>query len=199
MDFLWAASQIGQGLLPQGGVLLARQDRQSPNLATVRNPDGHLWRDNWTALSGSFSLFFIRKRDSCLDNREQHGRRIRCLPYLANCEFRGRGPTRAEDVQGTSTQSHTSPSELVHEEKKQRSCWANYLAATVSLLVWISRRDYGCLAQQWIICAPESCGWTVFRLHRCLLGGLRCSETRQKDVLALLDSSHQKSRMCPEW
>ena len=35
--------------------------------------------------------------------------------------FIGRGTTRAEDAQGTTTQSHIPPSLLVHEEEKKKS------------------------------------------------------------------------------
>ena len=38
----------------------------------------------------------------------------------------GRGTARAEDFQGTPTQSHVSPSALVHEDKTRRGeCWAH--------------------------------------------------------------------------
>jgi len=35
----------------------------------------------------------------------------------------GRGTTSAEDGQGTPTQSHISPSILVYEENKKKTCW----------------------------------------------------------------------------
>ena len=45
----------------------------------------------------------------------------------------GRGTTRAQDAQGTPTQSHTSPNILVYEKKKHTTWWSTTLSSKMNL------------------------------------------------------------------
>ena len=65
----------------------------------------------------------------CVGKRESRGRRARTLLSLSGLSLSplslfevvdfGRGATRAEDAEGTPTQSHTSLSLLVNEDKRR--------------------------------------------------------------------------------
>ena len=69
--------------------------------------------------SGSEAGSYLRLVDSCITQRKAQG------PFSAvidsglvdSTDFSGRGTARAEDAQGTPTQSHISPSILVYEDK----------------------------------------------------------------------------------
>jgi len=72
----------------------------------VDQPPGHLWRDKWTALQRTPRVLF-------------GGDRLR-FGWLNGFSFitstgAWKGAARAEDAQGTPTQSHVSPSILLYE------------------------------------------------------------------------------------
>ena len=68
---------------------------------------GHFWRDKWTALSGPLSNTL---------NAQPVGDHTAALSPTTNPGPGPLRPTRAEDAQGTPTQSNISPSILVYED-----------------------------------------------------------------------------------
>ena len=59
--------------------------------------------------------------------------------WLNSWDLSGRGTTRAEDAQGTPTQSHISPSILVYEDKVVPAAGVDAVMVTPTGLGFISR------------------------------------------------------------
>jgi len=62
--------------------------------------------------------------------------------YGLFCSLSGRGTTRAEDAQGTPTQSHISPSILVYEDESRRCSRDTYPGSYITKYTSIRRLNH---------------------------------------------------------
>ena len=104
--------------VPHGGVRPFHQKSTCPKQLTLGPCVVQIWSRAPRNSAGSNPAYSTEWMSWDHNLRYTGYDRLR-VGWLIGSSFIGRGATRAEDAQGTSTQSHISPSILVYENKPQ--------------------------------------------------------------------------------